>query len=61
MIKTNGGIKMTEQPKKTEQKPIEHKEGFIKKSFTYPEAPQNQERPAGAEVQQPPVKQAKKC
>lgn len=47
---------MTEQQKK----PIERKEELSKKSFTYPEAPQNQERPAGAEVQQPSVKQTKK-
>ena len=51
---------MTEQPKKAEPKSVEIKEGFIKKSFAYPEASQNQPRPAGAEVQQPPIKQQKK-
>lgn len=51
---------MPEEPKKTEQKSVKLKEGYDQKSFKYPEAPQNQARPAGAEVKQPPVKQNRK-
>ena len=46
--------------KKTAEKLSKFKEDFAKKSFKYPEAPQMQARPAGAEVEQPPAKQKKK-
>lgn len=44
---------------KSQQQTKELKETFIKKSFQYPEATTMQSRPAGADVQQPPVKQDK--
>lgn len=51
---------MTEDKnKKTTEKLSKFKEDFVKKSFKYPEA-RVQSRPAGAEVEQPPVKQEKK-
>jgi len=50
---------MPEEKPKTTEKISKFKEDIVKKSYQYPEAPKNEPRPLGAEVEQPPVKQKK--
>ncbi len=51
---------MTEEKQNRTTEELSKFKEVIKKSFKYPEAPQTQARPAGAEVEQPPAKQEKK-